>query len=40
MMTISWLHLSDMHISAKSSFDQNVIHDAFLDDLEHQLEKR
>ncbi len=40
MTRISWLHLSDMHISAASSFDQNIVHDAFIDDLERQLEKR
>lgn len=40
MTILSWLHLSDMHISARNSFDQNIIHDAFIDDLERQLEKK
>jgi predicted phosphodiesterase len=39
MSKISWLHLSDMHISANNSFDQNLIHDSLFRDLESQLDK-
>ncbi len=39
MSKISWLHLSDMHISSKNSYDQNFIHNALFDDLEKQISK-
>jgi len=37
MSKVSWLHLSDMHISAKGTFDQKLIHEAFINDLADQL---
>ncbi len=37
MTEVSWLHLSDMHISANNSFDQKVIHEALFKDLETQI---
>lgn len=39
MSAINWLHLSDMHINARETFDQSHIHEQFLNDLEIQIEK-
>ena len=39
MSKICWLHLSDMHISSKNSFDQNLINDALIEDLRSQISK-
>lgn len=40
MAEINWLHLSDIHFNSKETFDQEVIHEAFINDLINQLESR
>jgi len=40
MSKVGWLHISDMHISAKHLYNQKIVHEALLIDIEMMLSKK
>lgn len=40
MSKVGWLHISDMHISAKHLYNQKIVHEALLNDIEIMQSKK